>query len=133
VPKVLVASQTRVIEAVADPDGSWLPCVPVVSVIPANTGDVRQIAALLTSPVASAWLAARSAGTGLSARALRVSAPVLGRLPMPAGELDAAVACLGSGDLAGCGSAVSRAYGLDDAAGRELLDWWLSGAKVPSG
>jgi SAM-dependent methyltransferase len=133
VPKVLVASQTRVIEAVADPDGSWLPCVPVVSVIPAVPGDVRQIAALLTSPVASAWLAARSAGTGLSARALRVSAPVLGRLPVPAGQLDVAVACLGRGDVAGCGSAVSRAYGLDGDAGRELLDWWLSGARVPSG
>ena len=29
VPKVLVANQTRVIEAVADPDGRWLPGVPV--------------------------------------------------------------------------------------------------------
>ncbi|MGD9701895.1 MAG: N-6 DNA methylase [Acidimicrobiia bacterium] len=133
VPKVLVASQTRIIEAVADLDGAWLPCVPVVSVTPRKPNDVRRVAALLTSPVASAWLAARSAGTGLSARALRVSAPVLAQLPLPRGKLDAAAACLERGDVEGCGSAVSRAYGLDDEAGRELLAWWLSGARVQPG
>ena len=33
-PKVLVATQTRVIEAVADPEGAWVPSVPVVAVHP---------------------------------------------------------------------------------------------------
>ena len=34
VPKVLVANQTRVIEAVADPDGRWLPGVPLITARP---------------------------------------------------------------------------------------------------
>ena len=53
VPKVLVANQTRVIEAVVDPDGAWLPAVPVVTVVPRPGVAVDDIAAVLTSPVAS--------------------------------------------------------------------------------
>ena len=34
VPKVLVANQTKIIEAVCDPEGAWLPGVPVVAVYP---------------------------------------------------------------------------------------------------
>ena len=40
-PKVLVANQTRIVEAVADPCGAWLPGVPVTSVVPtADTSGV---------------------------------------------------------------------------------------------
>jgi SAM-dependent methyltransferase len=138
VPKVLVASQTRVLEAVADPQGSWLPCVPVVSVVPHRPADVGLVAAVLTSPVASAWLAARSAGSGLSARALRVAAPVLSQLPVPAATdasaaLDHAVEALHRGDLEGCAAATNRAYGVEGDLAEQLLAWWLSAAKVRSG
>ena len=34
VPKVLVANQTRIVEAVCDPHGEWLPGVPVLGVYP---------------------------------------------------------------------------------------------------
>ena len=64
VPKVLVANQTKIIEAVCDPGGDWLPGVPVVSVYPrgAHWDDGErvpdidlakaawEIAAVLTSP-----------------------------------------------------------------------------------
>ena len=36
VPKVVVANQTRVIEAVADPDGSWIPSVPLITARPTS-------------------------------------------------------------------------------------------------
>ena len=36
VPKVLVANQTRILEAVADRPGAWLPGVPVNTVTPAG-------------------------------------------------------------------------------------------------
>ena len=136
VPKVLVANQTRVVEAVCDPDGAWLPAVPVLGVYPsgAHWGDevVRPvgelaasawaIAAVLTSPLASAWLWHRGAGTGLSADAIRLSPVTLGALPWPSGDLVAAVEALGRGDVRACGSAVDVAYGIaDDAA---LLEWW---------
>ena len=39
VPKVLVANQTRIVEAVADPCGAWLPGVPVSSLVPTRRHD----------------------------------------------------------------------------------------------
>ena len=33
VPKVVVANQTRVIEAVADPAGAWIPGVPLIAAV----------------------------------------------------------------------------------------------------
>jgi SAM-dependent methyltransferase len=117
VPKVLVASQTRIIEAVADPDGRWLPSVPVVSVIPHDPADVWACAAVLTSPVASSWLAVRSAGTGLSARSLRVSAPVLADLPWPRGDLGPAPEALRAGHVDECGASVDAAYGMRPGRG----------------
>ena len=131
VPKVLVASQTRVIEAVADPAGAWLPGVPVVSVTPRDPADVWHLAAALTGPVASAWLAQRAGGSGLSAHSLRISAPVLAELPLPAGSLDEAIAELRAGRVGACAVAVTAAYGVTGPAAAELLEWWFSASRVP--
>lgn len=124
VPKVLIANQTKIIEAVADPAGEVLPGVPVISAYP--TGDnleatAWEIAAVLTSPVASAWAWHRSAGTGLSADAIRLGPVVLADLPWPAGNLDAAVRELRLGDVRSCGREVHRAFAIDDEA---LTEWW---------
>lgn len=142
VPKVLVANQTRIVEAVCDPDGDWLPGVPVVAGYPLDVHwdgvDGRErasapaaaatiawrAAAVLTSPIASAWLWQRQAGTGLSTDAIRVSPTVLGALPWPAGELDDAVVALRAGDVRGCGAGVDRAYGVTGAAAAPLEEWW---------
>jgi SAM-dependent methyltransferase len=140
-PKVLVANQTRIIEAVCDPTGAWLPAVPVVGIYP-NPGEdtsavAWQIAAVLTSPIASAWVWHRSAGTGLSAAAVRMSPVVLGDLPWPAGGLDPAVVALRSGDARGCAAEVMRAWSCDGDGGA-LFDWWSASlerieARQPSG
>ncbi len=125
VPKVLVANQTRVIEAVADPDGEWLPGVPVTTVTPRHPRSrraVTEIAAVLTSPVASVWCWHAAAGTGLSSRAVRVGPGLLADVPWPAGDLATAVAALAAGDVAGCGRAVDQAYGLE--ADGERFEWW---------
>ncbi|MGI9645629.1 MAG: hypothetical protein ACR2O6_10005, partial [Ilumatobacteraceae bacterium] len=124
IPKVLVANQTRIVEAVCDPTGEWLPAVPVVAAYP-DDGDAAtawEIAALLTSPVASAWAWARSGGTGLSASAIRLGPVMLAALPWPTGPLHSAVASLQAGDVRGCGSAVTDAFGLGDRV--DLVDWW---------
>lgn len=126
VPKVLVASQTRVIEAVADPRGLWLPGVPVISVIPHHVGEVMSVAAVLTSPVASLWLAHRAAGTGRSARVVRVSAPVLNEVPWPAGPLHDAVTALHDGDVIACATATLVAYGITGAQAEAWSNWWCS-------
>lgn len=133
VPKVLVANQTRIVEAVCDPTGAWLPGVPVIAVYPEGThwDDVRaaepgsagdaawEIAAVLTSGFASAWLWHRNAGTGLSAASVRVSPTVLAELPWPAADLGAAVDALRDGDVRACASRVDAAYGAP-----HLTSWW---------
>src|SRR5918995_691779 len=50
VPKLLVAGQGRVIEAVVDERGEWLPSVPVVSVVPRESADLWRILAVLLAP-----------------------------------------------------------------------------------
>ncbi|HWM20052.1 MAG TPA: N-6 DNA methylase [Ilumatobacteraceae bacterium] len=128
VPKVLVANQTRVIEAVADPHGAWLPGVPVSSLVPTRDASVWELAAVLTSPVAAAaaWLAV--AGTGLSARAIRLGPAALASLPWPAGDVGPGARRLREGDVVGCGRAIAAAYAAGPTAGdaddESLFEWW---------
>lgn len=123
-PKVLVANQTRILEAVADPAGDWLPGVPVVSIYPGDAAAVWEIAAVLTSPSASAWAWHERGGTGLSATTIRVGPVMLGELPWPTGSLDDAATALRAGDVAECGRLVDRAYGVAGAEADELFAWW---------
>jgi hypothetical protein len=113
-----------VLEAVADPAGEWLPAVPVIRVVPHDGVDPWQIAAVLTSPVASALIAGQSAGSGLSPTTVRVSQRTLGALDWPGGDLRAAVAALRDDDIAACGRSVDAAYGVADPS---LFDWWWRG------
>jgi len=124
VPKVLIANQTKVIECVVDHDGTSLPGVPVVTARADRLyeAELDAIAAVLSSPYGSAWAWHRVAGTGLSARAIRVGPALLADVPWPAGSLDAAVAAWRRGDLDASASAVHAAYGIDDGAG--LVGWW---------
>jgi SAM-dependent methyltransferase len=123
-PKVLVATQTKVLEAVVDEHGHWLPAVPVIRLMPNWPHDLWRTAAVLTSPIASALIAAESIGSGLSPRTVRVSQRTLSALPWPEGDLTAAVAALHAGDVVACGRAVDIAYGADDP---DLLSWWSNG------
>jgi SAM-dependent methyltransferase len=133
VPKVLVANQTRVIEAVCDPDGQWLPAVPVIAVYPhgQKTEEVAEaawkVAAVLTSPIASAWLWHRSGGSGMSASSVRVGPVVLADLPWPSGNLESAVAALQKGDIRGCARVILDAYdSAEDDVSAELYAWWVA-------
>ena len=128
VPKVLVANQTTIVEAVADPVGEWLPGVPVTTVTPPAGPDrvdaVWRIAAVLTSPVATVHAWHGAAGTGLSTRSVRLGPSVLAGVPWPAGPLDGAVAALQAGDVVGCAALVAGAYGLPATTAGELVRWW---------
>ena len=83
-PKVVVATQTRVIEAAADHGGTWVPCTPVVSVLPKRAADVDLLAAALCAPPAAAWAAARAGGTGPVPHAIRMSTELALAVPLPA-------------------------------------------------
>lgn len=127
VPKVLIANQTRIIEAVADRDGAWLPGVPVISAVPGDGADPRtvdEIAAVLTSPTATLWVWHLMGGTGRSPTAVRLTPSVVAGTPWPAGPLDLAVAALRSGDVRSCANAVEAAFGASPAG--DAMQWWLT-------
>jgi hypothetical protein len=134
VPKVVVATQGRVLEAVADERGAWLPSVPVVTVA-ASPALLYRLVGVLTAPPVVAHAAARYAGTALSVTALKLAAGQVATLPLPAdteawdeAAEHARAAHLADDEhrpkaLQACAEAMCAAYG-DDSA----LAWWLDRA-----
>ncbi|UDY36788.1 N-6 DNA methylase [Dermatobacter hominis] len=141
VPKVLVATQTKVPEAVADPVGDLVPVTPVVTVEPGPSAevDVWHLAAALSAPTVAAAVAGTHAGSGLSLGAVRLSAASVRALPLP---IDGAAWSEGAAiardlhreppgpertrALRRLGAAMVRAHGAgEDLA---LLDWWCERA-----
>ena len=82
VPKLLVATQSKVIEVLPDEAGTLLPSVPVISVVPSKIS-LWHAAALLSSPVLTAWSAAHYLGVSLSTSSIKLSARQIQELPMP--------------------------------------------------
>lgn len=132
-PKVVVASQTRVVEAAADPVGALLPSTPVLSVVPHRPDAIARVAALLASPAVAAWTAARLAGTGLAPGGLRVTGRTLAGVPLPR-DVDAwdegtraFVAWLGAGSPPAATDPwvepLLAAHGVLGAVD-EVLRWW---------
>ena len=128
VPKLLIANQTRVLECVADRRGTMLPAVPVLTARPITSGDAElsALAAVLSSPLASAWLWHAAAGTGLSARTVRLRPALVAAVPWPERALEPAIAAYDAGDLTGSAIAVHRAYGIAEGDGERLLRWWTA-------
>ena len=133
VPKLLVAAQTRTIEAVADPDGRWLPSTPVATVVPA-AGRQWHVLAVLLSPVASVAALLDNRGSGLSPGSIRLPPTALRALPAPArrGPWDEAAeavrAAAGAVDpaaraalLRSSATSMCAAYGLDP---EPAVSWW---------
>ena len=135
VPKVLVATQTKILEPIVDVDGVLLPSVPVVSV-EAPVDALWRVAALLVSPPVAAIAASRHLGAALSADALKLSARDIAALPLPADAQwwnvaavafeQASAACSESErleHLAECAEAMCAAYGAADDG--DLRRWWI--------
>jgi hypothetical protein len=120
VPKVLVATQTRVVEAVADELGELVPCTPVLSVVPTGDIDLWHLLAALLSPPVSAWALHEASGAAMTSDALKLSAKQVRQVPLPSrGDAwDAGAAAARDGDLEGVGRAMTSAYGVD------VEEWW---------
>lgn len=134
VPKVLVATQTRVIEAVVDEDGAWLPSTPVITVT-ASPARLWHVAAVLLAPAVAAWALREFGGAALSASAIKLSAAQVRMIPTPPpgeawDEAAAAVRAATAADddetrrlaLVRAAWASCRAYGIDDPA---IVEWWV--------
>lgn len=79
VPKVLIANQTKVIEAVHDPRGEWLPSVPVITCL---SNDCERVLNVLASPAAVEWVHHHAAGSGLGAGTVRLNPKLLAGIPL---------------------------------------------------
>ncbi len=126
-PKLLVATQTRVVEVAVDDDGRWIPAVPLVVVL-APVERLWPLAAALAAPAVTAWSLARTAGRALSPRALKVTAALLRAVPLPVDEAawDRGTEAFRSGDLDGFVDAMAVAYGV----GPEVGAWWVERART---
>ncbi|MCY7298552.1 MAG: N-6 DNA methylase [Ilumatobacteraceae bacterium] len=79
VPKILIANQTKVIEAVHDVRGEWLPSVPVITCV---TDEPERVLAVLASDAANLWVHQHAAGSGLSATSVRLNPKLLASIPL---------------------------------------------------
>jgi hypothetical protein len=138
VPKVVVATQTRVIEAAVDRVGAWYPSTPTVAVV-GRAEDLWSIAAVLLAPATSAWALERVAGAALARDAIKVSATDLSAMPLPtdpdAWRLGAALLESAADEAKRSGSrpalrSFSAAMGRAYATSGEVERWWTS--RLPS-
>lgn len=141
VPKVLLATQTPVLEAAVDETGDWLPAVPVITVVPRRAAWLWHVGAVLNAPVASAWALTRFGGAGLSASAIKLSAAQTLEIPVPAmgADWDAAAGLLREAARSGADRGallvesarlMCRAYGIPEAEAEALVAWWRRRARL---
>lgn len=136
VPKVMVASQTKVLEAVVDRRGEYVPVTPVVSVEPSGDCSPVALAAMLSAPCNSARLATRAAGTGRNSTALRVGASAVVELAVSSdphvwrsAELlwgsfeELARATASPGEWFDMGAELDRLLGVEPDA--PAISWWV--------
>jgi hypothetical protein len=141
VPKVLVATQTRAIEAWVDGGGTALGSTPVITAVPRSSKDLWRVGAAILAPptAAEAWW--RHAGAAMSAGAVRISASQLRNLPAPGvrGAWDRGARALQAWQRSGSdrdrtrfAEAMCDAYGVPAGPGRErLLAWWAAAVATP--
>jgi hypothetical protein len=126
-PKLVVATQTNVVEVVVDEVGEWIAGVPLVVVL-APPDRLWPLAAALAAPAVTAWALAHAAGTARTPRSLKVTAALLRSVPLPT-NLEAwkvGTAALRAGELDRFARAMSDAYG----TGTEVADWWRARART---
>jgi hypothetical protein len=141
-PKVVVATQTRVLEAAVDEDGGWWPSVPVIAVVPNQPGDVWRVAAVLLAPPVCAWAWARHAGGALGGDAIKLAAREVLDLPLPidqdAWERGAEQArivgrsaepVVARAALLELGAVMCDAYRVDT---EPVLSWWAARLPTPT-
>lgn len=138
IPKVLLATQTRVIEVFVDHAGLYVPSVPIISIFPNEEGDLWRVAAALGSPVSTMIALRDHFGAAMSIGALKMSAKNALRLPMPppGTPLDSAADSLRAAHnakddperlehLRAFARACGGFSGLSKRHAREVETWWL--------
>lgn len=118
--KLLVATQTAIMEGFCDPEGAYVGVTPVLAVYP-TAATLPEVAVAVLSPVASAWALRTYRGSALSLDTIKLSASQLLSLPLPRSSLAEAARLFEAGAAPEVwGAAVTRAYGAPDT----VTEWW---------
>lgn len=132
-PKLIMATQTRVVEVWVDAEGAVIPATPVVSIEPHDQDPdaLWLLAAALSAPAMSAYFLAANFGTAMSLNAMKLAARDILAAPLPsdvqAWRQAADVLRESPRELTAFGELMGRAYGAPDA---DLLRWWLG--RIPT-
>jgi methylase of polypeptide subunit release factors len=137
VAKILVATQTTVIEAWVDERGEVVPLVPLITVTPRPGVDIWLLAAAIASPIVAARAVAHYAGSALSATAIKLSAKQLMAMPLPSDKRawTASAKCFKDASRAdnpadraraiqAFAEVSCRAHGLTASEQREMMAFW---------
>jgi len=81
-PKVLLATQTRLLEPVVDREGIVAPATPLIAVH-ADADQLDRVVAVLLAPPVVAWAWRRWFGTAMTIDAVKLAARQVGELPLP--------------------------------------------------
>ncbi|HNH50179.1 MAG TPA: hypothetical protein PKY30_24300, partial [Myxococcota bacterium] len=132
VPKLVVATQTRVLEALADPEGILINSVPTITVIPRDPEQLWRLLAVLLAPPVSAWALGRYAGSALSIAAIKMSADQVAQIPLPtleapwgeAAELVRRASASSSDRLSLLGEAATKMCAAYEVPREPVWSWW---------
>lgn len=140
--KLMLATQTKVLEAFVDMKGRFVPSVPVITITADERADLWRLGALLSSPPVTLVAAQRHMGAALSSEALKLSASEVLDLPLPVDRdawtlaahhfesaTAAATADVYSSELMSAGKLMCEAFGLKDDA--EIMAWWSNRLPAP--
>jgi hypothetical protein len=143
VPKIVLPTQTRVLEPWVDAVGRVLPSVPCLTIVPRDPARLWHVAAALASPLATAVAVRDHAGAALHADAIKLAAREVQLLPtpQPGTAWDEAAAAFRAAQespthaeraswLDRCAEAGLRAHDVDPATAAALLDWWRARWRV---
>lgn len=132
--KVIVATQTKILECYVDHNGDVLPSVPL-STINSEPEMIWHIAAMISAPPISLIAAERHLGAGMSADVLKLGAPDLLNLPLPMHKDQWDLAALEfqrlqsmalgderSTSMKKIGKLMCQAYGVNDDS---VINWWI--------
>lgn len=138
VPKVLLATQTKVIEVYVDDLGELVPSIPLITITARSPDHLWLIAAAAASPVTSVWSLRSFAGAALNADAIKLSAKQVARIPLPQDRKvwSEAAKLLETAQYSDCnamrqdyltqfGTCICSSYGMTQAMQYDILDWWL--------
>ncbi len=137
VPKLILATQTRVMEVIVDAQGRYVPSVPLITVTPKAGTDLWMLAAALASPVITAYALRHHAGAALHSDAIKLSAAQTLDLPLPTDRTSwkrAAKLFRQASDehaeskrhyrLRAFGALSCKAYGLSKEETDSMMLWW---------